>query len=263
MTHASIWHIDPWFLFAIAVAVTLYILVARHAPVRKKLLFFTGIILCWLSIGSPLHYLAMQQLFSAHMIMHMTILLLATPLIVAGIPSQITPRLQLPLIFISRIIQRQPWIAWLAGVGIMWFWHIPVIVNVMFREHAQGNTIPMQLHIITLIISGLLFCWPLLTPVKQFRLSPPAGVLYLATACMGCSLIGLLITFAPPGLYHPYGYMPAANHITGNILFTSMDAATDMQLAGLIMWVPGCLIYLSGCIYLLRKWFHEKSVVYQ
>jgi len=30
-------------------------------------------------------------------------------------------------------------------------------------------------------------------------------------------------------------------------------------MAGLIMWVPGCLIYLSGSMYLLMKWFREKK----
>jgi cytochrome c oxidase assembly factor CtaG len=38
-----------------------------------------------------------------------------------------------------------------------------------------------------------------------------------------------------------------------------ISAAVDQQIAGLIMWVPCCLIYLTASMILLIKWFDENE----
>ena len=39
-----------------------------------------------------------------------------------------------------------------------------------------------------------------------------------------------------------------------------MSAGTDQQAAGLIMWVPCCLIYLTASMAILITWFDKKEV---
>jgi cytochrome c oxidase assembly factor CtaG len=38
-----------------------------------------------------------------------------------------------------------------------------------------------------------------------------------------------------------------------------LTQSIDQQAAGLIMWVPCCLIYVTGAMYLLVDWFKQKE----
>ena len=149
----------------------------------------------------------------------------------------------------------------MTGLGIMWFWHIPVVFDNAFPANHQTFSILPAVHTFSLLIAGVLFSWPILGPQKQYRLSPPLGVVYLFTACIGCSLLGLLLTFSPLGVYRHYlepdhfGFLPL---IRNQWNISSKD---DQQAAGLIMWVPCCFIYLAGSVYLMRQWLVEKEEI--
>ena len=43
---------------------------------------------------------------------------------------------------------------------------------------------------------GSVFWWQVLAPREEQRLSPPAGIVYLFTACTACSVLGIILTFA-------------------------------------------------------------------
>jgi cytochrome c oxidase assembly factor CtaG len=43
------------------------------------------------------------------------------------------------------------------------------------------------------------------------------------------------------------------------ILKSGITQSVDQQAAGLIMWVPCCLIYVTGAMYLLLHWFKQKE----
>ncbi|QKG52065.1 cytochrome c oxidase assembly protein [Hymenobacter sp. BRD67] len=53
--------------------------------------YFAGLALFALAELSPLHYLGMHALFSAHMVVHIVVLLLSGPLLVLGLPPQPVP----------------------------------------------------------------------------------------------------------------------------------------------------------------------------
>jgi len=36
-----------------------------------------------------------------------------------------------------------------------------------------------------------------------------------------------------------------------------LSQQVDQQLGGLLMWVPGCMIYVSGAMNLLLRWFYS------
>jgi len=248
----SMWHFDGVLLCFMAMLAVLYLWVTDFKPGKRSIYFLLGLMVMFICITSPLHYLGMHYLFSLHMIIHVLLLLIATPLMVLGIPDQhnLLERL-------SKKISGYPLIGWFAGVGIMWFWHIPTIYHRLFAMHEDGSMAEawQYMHIISLWLAGILFCWPLIGPYKQHRMLPLAGVLYLATACIGCSLLGLLITFAPPDLYHMQMLMH--HNVFQNRL--GITPEMDQQIAGLIMWVPCCFIYLSGAMFLLKKWLYDKD----
>ena len=85
-------------------------------------------------------------------------------------------------------------------------------------------------------------------------------MLYLFGAAVASSLLGILLTFAAPGLYPAYlhpadarGLLPLIREGWG------LSAAADQQLGGLIMWVPGGLVYLAAIIATFARWQGEPD----
>jgi putative membrane protein len=118
----------------------------------------------------------------------------------------------------------------------------------------------MYIHLFILLVAGIIFSWPVINPYSEYRISALSGVLYLSTACIFCSLLGLLITFAPVGTYTQYTHLMNSDVYLSTIRNKwGISEAADQQIGGLIMWVPCCLIYLSVSMYLLVSWFDHKK----
>ena len=250
------WHFD-WGTSMFLIALTLVYLYAIDFKLYKRSLYFLlGIILLILCIDSPLHFLGENYLFSAHMLSHVMIILIAAPLLVAGIPAENKFNIRLHS-FSGKI--KNPIICWFTGVGIMWFWHIPYIFNQLFQMHSM---ILMNIEMISLLVAGIIFCLPIINPYKEARIAPIAGVLYLSTACIFCSLLGLMITFAPQGMFSEIHLMANSTYLSMIRNQWNISASADQQMAGLIMWVPGCFIYLSASMVLLIKWFNSNHTNY-
>ena len=258
------WHLDgimAMFLILICIG---YFYLTGFRLVMRSTYFFAGLLLIIVSVASPLQFLGENYLMSAHMASHVMLLLIATPLLVMGIPENTHNKF---IMVVSKKLSKIPWVSWMAGVCIMWFWHIPSIFNQLYESHdllnnnvLYNNHALQNIQLISLVIAGILFSMPIIGPVKSNRMTPVNAVLYLSAACIFCSILGLLITFAPQGVYTHYA------HITDHFGFLDMirnedkiSVLVDQQMAGLIMWVPGCLIYLTASMYLLMKWFRQKN----
>ncbi|WP_347158926.1 cytochrome c oxidase assembly protein [Pontibacter chitinilyticus] len=254
------WLLDPGVLLLFIAISGLYFLLSGGKWQKGAGLYFAGLILMLLVQSSPLHFLAMHYLFSAHMVGHIVLLLLCAPLLVLGLPQQPGAKAGRAMTGISEVLSHWPWLGWLCGIGVMWFWHIPAVFDTAFpATQATAFSMVPVLHVGSLLLAGMLFAWPLLGPLPEQRINPLVGVVYLFTACVGCSLLGLLITFAPLGIYHhylsidPFGFASQIRNGWG------ITTEADQQAAGLIMWVPCCFIYLSGSLYLLHTWLTAKE----
>ena len=225
----------------------------------RLLSFLCGILIFLTGSAIPLPGLDNNLPFSDHMLRHTALLLLAAPLIAMAIPS--ANRLRPQLTDLSRLTARLPFLAWFAGIGMMWISHIPALYNSPLGSdtaiiscapfhttsiHAASlsaiSLVPhiALLHDLALLLAGFIFCWPVITPYPSFRLPPLNAILYLSSACVACSLLGLFITFAPRGIYRGI-------------------SITDQQVGGLIMWVPCCFLYLSASMLLLVRWLSLKD----
>ena len=225
--------------------------------------FSLGLLVLAACVAAPLPSMEARMPFSAHMMRHAALLLVAAPLLAMAIPaSNVFRRL---LVGVSVLTSRVPAAAWLCGVLVMWIWHVPgwynnigayttgiiscapsqpgiaTISAAAIYPIAGVNLIPV-LHEGSLLVAGFLFCWPLVTPYRALRIRPLHGVLYLASACVCCSLLGLLITFAPSGTYRGI-------------------TTTDQQTGGMIMWIPCCFVYLTASMCLLVQWLSGKNSV--
>ena len=146
-----------------------------------------------------------------------------------------------------------PIIAWLAGVGSMWIWHIPALYIEL-----EKSPLLQLIQMLSLIILGLIFIWPVFTPVEYKKLQPLQSSLYLFTACVGCTVLGIFITFAPAGLYT--SYYAGSNGTIINFIRSDwgITRKIDQQMGG-IMWVPACFVYLTNIMISLSKWYKTEN----
>jgi cytochrome c oxidase assembly factor CtaG len=140
----------------------------------------------------------------------------------------------------------------------MWLWHWPPLYNIALRYKA----IHIAEHLMFLI-SAAIFWWPVLNPLRELRLSPLSSIVYLFGACTAHSVLAILITFAPVGMYPAYLRPVDALNLLPLIRDQwGLNPAVDQQVGGLLMWVPVCLIYLSFILATLIDWYRvpDQSV---
>jgi putative membrane protein len=110
--------------------------------------------------------------------------------------------------------------------------------------------------VLTLLAMGIFFWWPVFGPYARARLSPLAGIAYLFTACLGCTVLGIYLTFAPVGVCSVYAHPVDRLGILSLVRnHWGLSPALDQQVGGLIMWVPACSIYLTAILALLARWY--------
>jgi putative membrane protein len=243
----SAWTWSPAVIFFSVVAVAAY--VAAFSINRRIGWLLAALGVVWLTLLSPLDALADGYLFSAHMVQHILLLLIVPALALFSLPrsQSLMPR--------PRLLGH-PMFGWVAGVGAMWFWHAPVMCN------AAVSSRPIHaVQTISLLILGGIFWRQILAPREAERLSPPAAVAYLFTACVACSVLGIILTFSPVTVCSIYSG-PSLDRL--GMLATirggwDLSAEQDQQIGGLLMWVPMCLIYLTAIFAQLARWFAGSS----
>lgn len=248
----STWNLEPWVIIS-AIAILLgYGLGTGFKLTKLSALFISGIALYVLALVSPLDYLGRTYLFSAHMIQHILLLLVVPLLLLLGIPKNLAERgLSIKPIGALMRVLGNPIVAWFLGVGAMWVWHMPSLHDSVLAS--DRLYIAQQ---VSFVLIGMIFWWPVFAPVESRRLSPLVSTMYLASACLGCTILGMLITFAGAGLYGAYlnpvdtiGILPL---LRGELCLTP---GVDQQIGGLTMWVPGCLIYLAASMITIARWY--------
>jgi putative membrane protein len=212
---------------------------------RRILYLLAGMGVFVLTLMSPLNALAAGYLFSAHMLQHILLLLIVPALLLMSLPRSVSlgPR--------SWMIAN-PLVGWMAGVGAMWLWHARPLCNAAVSSHLVS-----ALQISSLLLLGAIFWRQILAPREEERMSPPGAVLYLFSACVACSVLGILITFSPVSVCSIYAQPPADRLGILSLVQSSWGITPDkdQQIGGLLMWVPMCLVYLSAIIAQLARWF--------
>lgn len=186
-----------------------------------------------------------DRLFFMHMLQHLLLLLIAPPLVWLGAPM-------LPMLWalprswrraVGRRMRPEAWLGtlgrWLAHpataltayVVTVAVWHVP-----RFYDAAQGQTITHYLQHVCFFGTALLYWWPIIYPAGgRRRLSYGWAIPYLMPPLLEGILIGALITFAGRPLYTTYADMEPV---------WGLSTLDDQTLGGLIMWVPGGMLFL-------------------
>jgi putative membrane protein len=140
-----------------------------------------------------------------------------------------------------------PMVAWWLFVGTQWAWHQPVAY-----DWALDNRWAHYFEHLSFFLTAMVFWWPVVgAPPLPSPLSYPARLGYTFLAWLPNSLLGAGISLSRGPLY-PF-YVTAAQ-------VTGADPTFDQQLAGLIMWVPGDVLFATIVLLLLVAFMrHEEQ----
>ena len=245
----SAWSWNPAVLIVAALGLVAYLF--GFGVNRRLGWFLAALAIFLLTLLSPISALAAGYLFSAHMLQHILLLLIVPGLIFVSLPRSFS------LAWRPRLVAH-PLTGWIAGVGAMWFWHYPALCN------AAVNSSPVYaVQTASLVILGTLFWSQVCVPREEERLSPPGAVLYLFSACVTCSALGIILTFSPVSVCPIYAMTAADSWAMSNTIRSgwAMTPERDQEIGGLLMWVPMCFIYLGAIFAQIARWFGEPRLI--
>ena len=91
-------------------------------------------------------------------------------------------------------------------------------------------------------------------------MSHGAAFAYLGAAMLSTTILGILITFAPVGVYSAYLRPHDSLGILGTLRQSwGLTTEADQELGGLLMWVPGGLVYLCAIMAVLARWYRAPQ----
>jgi putative membrane protein len=242
--------IHPSTVIGIAALGALYLWRTRAArlsgdelPTRKQhLYFFSGLIAMFLSLNGPIHDLSDEYLFSAHMVQHLLLTLLVPPLLLAGTTGSLfRPALRYrPIRALAKVVTRPFACFAIFNLAII-IWHLPFFYNAAMADH--------NIHILehmVFMVTAVLMWWPFLSPLPELpRLAYPGQMLYCFLMSIPMSVVAAYISLAEHLLYPAYATAARVLPLT---------PLQDQQLGGLIMWVPGGIIFYVIMTVVFFKW---------
>jgi putative membrane protein len=217
----------------------------RPASSARRATFYAALVLIFLSLNGWLHDLSDNYLFSAHMVQHLLLTLVAPPLLIMGTPGwMLRPALRWPgVAAAARWLTAAPHAFVIFNV-VMIAWHLPPMYALAMAQH--------PVHIVQhlcFMIAATLMWWPVLSPLPELpRLSYPGQILYLFLMTIPMSLIAVCIGYAGHSLYLAYASAPRVWGIT---------PLQDQTLGALIMWIPGGFFFFAVISVIFYRWQQE------
>jgi cytochrome c oxidase assembly factor CtaG len=222
---------------------------ARGELEREMVFFISGFSVLTLALVSPIHELG-EELFSAHMIQHELMMTIAAPLLVLGRPMvpmmwglPTATRTPAARLFTLNI---PPLAAFLLHGAAIWVWHAPGLYDASVTSEAMH-----ALQHASFLGTALLFWWSIFYS-RGRKGSEGVAILYLFLTAIHTTLLGALLTVSDSAIYSVY--TDATTRVWG------LTAIEDVQLGGLIMWVPGGIAYMVAALWLMLGWLRPSKV---
>ena len=244
------WHPDPTVVTGIAALGGLYLAALRRGRAQGRRVkavrvvsFFAGLAVLLGSLTGPLHDLSDYYLFSAHMVQHLLLVFAMPPLLVYGTPGwMLSPLLRHPLVLgLGRRLTR-PSGAFVTFNLVLVAWHLPPLYNLAMDHHG----VHIVQHLMIMIVSVILW-WPVLSPSPELPRAPyPVQMLYLFVVGLPMVVVSIFITMAESVLYPYYAAAPR--------VWEALTPHADQHVGGLIMWVPGGMVFLLVISVVFFRW---------
>ncbi|MFM1651016.1 cytochrome c oxidase assembly protein [Brevibacillus sp. B_LB10_24] len=218
---------------------------AEPTSLKKKSLFVIGLLLFYLGLG-PVHYFA-QTFFSAYVLEQATVNIVMPVFILLGLPAWLihsvfrTKKSRLLL----RVFTVTP-VAMLLFDGLFSISLLPAVFNrLMENSYLYG--------ISRLLLLFAAFCtwWPILTPVKEWRLPDIQKVGFLVVSGLLLFPISMYLLFADAPLYAAYQTVPE--------VYPGYTALDDQQLGSIILKIFQVVVYTCVFFSIFKSWYRKEG----
>ena len=251
------WHTEPLLLITLLGIGWLYALaigplrtrIAKQEdlPLLPAIFFYSGLVVTYLAVGSPLDQIGEQFLFSAHMIQHMLLIYASTTLFIYGTPTWLIDWLLKP-VFIRSIMRilSHPACGGLLFTFVYTAWHVPALYELALYDK--------RMHILehwTMFSLGLIMLWPYITKSKLVpRHSFGVRMLAIFLLMVGQLPVFAFLTFAGEAIYPTYIWAPR---------IINLDPLNDQILGGIIMKVVNMGFSLTMLAITFYQWSSSEN----
>ena len=243
---ASSWY-PAWEEIAVLVGVgAAYVLAARKGPPSplRSALFFSGLVLAFVAVATPVATVAVHYLVSAHLLQNVVLAEWTPALLVLGLGPWIAgwvARNSLARTLTRPLIALPLWLATYA------FWHIPVAY-----EAALDNRLLLDLEHLTYVVVGVCLWWPVFQD-EPWHLPSGGKAAYLFAAFVLASPLGLLFALLPSPLYDTYVQAPR---------LWGLEPLEDQQIGGTLMAVSEAIVFFGLLAYFFVRFMAEEDAGY-
>lgn len=245
------WHTEPELIGGLLAIAWLYavwtgpwrdrLAPGRPYPLRQAVCFYSGLVLMYLTVGSPLDYVGEIYLLSAHMLQHVLLMYPIPILVICGMPDWLTrPVLTKKWVALPFGFLTNPLVAGLIFVATLSAWHIPFLYELALQSRLFHN-----LEHVTMFGSAFLVWWLIFSRSLVFpALSWGAQILFIFLISLGKLPVAAVLTFSSEVLYPTYEFAP---RITG------LSALDDQITGGAIKTL---LAKFFGVFIIGRAFYH-------
>ncbi|MFC2023372.1 cytochrome c oxidase assembly protein [Chloroflexota bacterium] len=225
---------------------------SRTVPAWRSVAYLGGLAVLWVALMSPIDVMS-GQFFYMHMVQHLLLVMIAPPLLWIGNPMPVAmwgmpPALRLevgrwlrPDAEFRRVVRSltTPGLAWIYFVAALVGWHEPVAYNAALQHELVHD-----LEHLTFYGTAMLLWWHIIGAAPHIHKRMPVGVriAYALSVVPVNMLTGVAIAFASEPLYNYYSGVPRLGRLT---------LLEDQMLGGVIMWIPGSMMYLIAALILV------------
>ncbi len=257
------WSWEPTVLLGLAALVAAYVIAWRRGllsdaddvscwvgSARTRPWFFgAGILVALVALQSPIDTGGDEYLFSLHMAQHLLLMMVAPPLCILGLAGLASPferpgawqRLWAHLV--------NPWSATIIFSAVLLVWHIPALYD------ATLTTEPIHVvEHLSFMTVGAIFWWPIIDPLRGGDRTRWVGTFAKIAMLVGSgvppTVLGLIFTVANHPFYDFYARAPRLWGLT---------PVADQQLAGVVMFGAGNLIYFAAVVMVFWRVFSDPA----
>jgi putative membrane protein len=190
----------------------------------------------------PIHQIAEDYLYSAHMLQHMMLSYFMPPLVLLATPTWLM-RLLVGTGRTYRVVafMTKPVVAAVVFNVVVMVTHIPPVVN----ASVQSAPLHYSLHLL-LVLTALLMWMPVVGPFRELRMSNAAKPIYLFLQSVVPTVPAGWLTFAEGVVY---------KHYNQPVRVWGISPTDDQQLAGAIMKIGGSIFLWSLVVFYFFKRF--------
>jgi len=195
---------------------------ARAGPVqlRYPVRFVLGLVTLWGMLDWPVGALGAGYLLSIHTVQYVVITLVATPLLLLGLPPGAWPARHASAGALLHLLAHP-----VLGLGIyaaaMAVTHVPVVTDTLMASQLGSLAIDL-----VWLAGAFALWWPVVAPSDYSRMPPAVAIGYLFAATIPPTIPAGFLVFAQYPIYGLYELAPRVG---------SISAGADQKTAGVIM----------------------------